>query len=129
MKNQIMMQNELSVRPFMVLEKNRLGNDRLMIHLTNIGSGPAFNITIDELEIIDSQTGNKLDVGFSGQDLIDGKHSVTASGVDQLDWRLAVASPREHDFTIRYLDLNNKRYFTKGSLGNNKILFTGTGSV
>jgi len=52
MKDQIAEQNELSVRPLIVLHDEQRGEYKAAIRLVNIGSGPAFNITLDEINIL-----------------------------------------------------------------------------
>jgi hypothetical protein len=128
MKVQIVKQNELAIRPFVIQEKDVIGEAKTLIHFRNIGNGPAFNITIEEVKAVD-ESGEELDIRFSDKDLLRAGESVTASGTDYRDWHLAFSAPRIRAFKLMYFDLNNKRYFTSGRLGNNRFLFTGTGAA
>lgn len=129
MKNQLVEQKELSLRPFVVIRIEPLGENRSKVMLLNLGGGAALNITLDKIEVYGGPGGDLLDVAFGNVDIIAGHHERHAPNADARDWHLAINQPEDSIFRIKYTDINNKPYFTSGTLGKGRVVFSGTGAL
>jgi len=119
-------QTELNLRSFIILRAALAGTSQKYV-LVNVGKGPALKIKIENISLIEKL---KLIYSFDEVDLlcpIESKQVVTRIG-DKVcdDFALATIMPRSasrsHNFVIKYTDINNKVYQTKGKLGKGGIV-------
>lgn len=125
MKDEIVRQNELTLRPLIVLSHQGVGERAAKLSIENIGNGPALNISLEIEEVLDA-SGEKLDVSFRPVDLIRGGQTIDAPYCDPLDLFAALTMKKDSEFKVWYSDLNDKIYYTSGILGYGKIRFINT---
>jgi len=127
LKIQIIRQTELSLRPLVLIDWISPGK----YVLKNIGNGPALDIQIDEISLIDELA---IKYSFKRIDLLETKEQrdleILIGGRTAIIMELGAIMPhsagKDFDYFIKYADLNGMRYESNGKVGKVGAIFLGT---
>jgi hypothetical protein len=124
-RRQLVLANELAVRPLLVASIDGLWTDQLV--LKNLGNGPALFVRVRDLQL-----GAEATVQFDVKAVVAAEDSVVVAPSAQIqggttDWGAAAianlkpSAPDPHDVVIDYEDLNGRRRSTTMRMGQGGI--------